>query len=261
MLSSETTIVSSSIANARLERRYYLLAKRVIDIVLASILLIMLSPLFLCIAVSIRLDSPGSCLFKQTRVSKNRRYRYRRNANRSLLPGQVDRRSRGDRRKQDLGGEPFALFKFRTMYENADPEIHRSYAQKFIHNRVKRCNETTLPFKLKGDPRVTRFGQILRCTSLDELPQLINIVKGEMSLVGPRPALPYEVEVYQSWHRARLQAVPGLTGWWQVRGRGRVPFDEMVRMDLYYMEHSSLAFDFKILLLTPFAVISGKGAN
>lgn len=261
MLSSETTGVSSLTTNVRVERRYYLIVKRLIDIVVASILLIMLSPLFLCIAIGIRLDSQGPAFFRQTRVSKNRRDHHRRSGNRPLLPGQADGRSHGDRRKQDLGGQPFALVKFRTMYHNADPEIHRYHVRKYIHNEMEKCDESTSPYKPKGDPRVTRLGRILRCTSLDEFPQLINILKGDMSLVGPRPALPYEVEEYQSWHRARLQTVPGLTGWWQVRGRGRVPFDEMVRMDLYYMEHSSLVLDFKILLLTPFAVISGKGAN
>lgn len=261
MLSPEATIVSTLTADSRPERRLYLLTKRLIDIALTSILLIVFSLLFAGIAVAIRLDSPGPFLFKQTRVSQNRRFHHRRSGNPSLRQGQAEARARGDRRQQDWGGKLFTLIKFRTMVHNADPEIHRSYVRQFIHDRAKQGSETAAPFKLHGDPRITRFGQILRRTSLDELPQLINVLRGEMSLVGPRPALPYEVAEYQTWHRARLQAIPGLTGWWQVRGRSCVPFDDMVRMDLYYVEHSSLALDFKILLLTPFAVVSGKGAN
>jgi lipopolysaccharide/colanic/teichoic acid biosynthesis glycosyltransferase len=115
--------------------------------------------------------------------------------------------------------------------------------------------------KMAGDPRITRVGRLIRKTSLDELPQLFNVLRGEMSLVGPRPPLPYEVELYQDWHRRRLETLPGITGWWQVKGRNRVSFDEMVRMDLHYMERWSFWFDFHILLLTPWAVVSGRGAG
>ena len=156
------------------------------------------------------------------------------------------------------------MYKFRTMCHSADPEIHRQYVQRFMQNQTPDGLSLDGPnppiFKLAQDPRVTRVGRLLRRTSLDELPQLINVLKGEMSLIGPRPALPYEVQEYQAWHKARLAALPGITGWWQVKGRSRVPFDEMVRMDIYYVEHRSLRLDLRILLLTPWAVISGEGA-
>ena len=115
--------------------------------------------------------------------------------------------------------------------------------------------------KLAHDPRITRVGRVIRKLSIDELPQLVNVLRGEMSLVGPRPGLPYELAMYQEWQKRRLEALPGLTGWWQVKGRNRVSFDEMVRMDLYYMDHSSFWLDVRILLLTPWAALSGKGAG
>lgn len=245
-------------------RHFYLLVKRLIDIVLAALLLILLAPVFLVIAVGVRLDSQGPVFFRQTRVGQNRRQSDRRNRQSSLPTTQSERRSRHDRRKQDLSARPFICFKFRTMYHKADPEVHRRYMELLIRNQVDgTCSNLTdsTVFKLTQDARITRFGHILRRTSLDELPQLFNVLKGDMSLVGPRPALPYEVKEYQLWHKARLRAIPGLTGWWQVRGRSSVPFDEAVRMDIYYVEHSSLILDLKILLLTPFAVISGRGAE
>ena len=156
------------------------------------------------------------------------------------------------------------MYKFRSMRCSADPAVHRQYVRSFIHNQAPGTGSgerTQQLFKLAHDARVTRLGHLLRRTSLDELPQLINVLKGDMSLVGPRPALPYEVEEYQEWHKARLAPMPGLTGWWQVHGRSRVSFDEMVRMDIYYSEHCSLSLDAQILLSTPWAVLSGKGAK
>ncbi len=114
---------------------------------------------------------------------------------------------------------------------------------------------------MANDPRITRVGRWLRKSSLDELPQLINVMLGEMSLVGPRPALAYEVEMYEEWHMGRLKALPGMTGWWQVTGRNQVSFDDMVCMDIYYIEHSSLGLDLKFLLLTPLAVFAARGAG
>jgi lipopolysaccharide/colanic/teichoic acid biosynthesis glycosyltransferase len=156
----------------------------------------------------------------------------------------------------------FRMLKFRTMRVNADEAIHHAFVSSFIksHEHADRATNTPL-FKIADDPRVTPIGRILRRTSLDELPQLWNVVRGEMSLVGPRPPLAYEVAQYESWHRRRvIDAKPGLTGLWQVTGRSRTTFDEMVRLDLRYARSYSVWTDIKILLATPRAVISGKGA-
>lgn len=265
MVPQETVVTPKFTTDVLPNRRLYLLTKRLLDMVLSCFLLVFLSPLFLLIAMSIRLDSPGPVLFKQTRVGQNRRHRDRRSYSQFSRPARLERRCSNDHRGQDLCGKQFTFYKYRTMYHNADPEVHRRYIQLFIQNRIAdgaASGGPRLPtFKLNGDPRITRFGRILRRTSLDELPQLLNVVKGDMSLVGPRPALPYEVEEYQVEHKARLEVVPGITGWWQVRGRSCVPFNEMVRMDTFYIEHRSLALDIKILLLTPWAILSGHGAQ
>jgi lipopolysaccharide/colanic/teichoic acid biosynthesis glycosyltransferase len=159
-------------------------------------------------------------------------------------------------------GRPFQLYKFRSMHHNVDSEIHRQYVQAFIKNQVEsERSDGSAPFKLVRDPRITRVGHFIRKTSLDELPQLFNVLLGHMSLVGPRPPLPYEVEAYQDWHRARLEVIPGITGWWQVWGRSIVPFDEMVRMDLEYIARQSLLLDLKILVLTIPAVLFSRGAR
>ena len=148
------------------------------------------------------------------------------------------------------------------MHVNADPRIHQQYYEKFMQ-----ASETPQPakdvvFKIVDDPRVTPFGNFLRKSSLDEFPQFWNVLKGDMSLVGPRPPLQYEVARYKPWHRRRvLEAKPGITGLWQVTGRSRTTFDEMVRMDLRYARNNSVLTDLKILLATPRAVISGKGAH
>lgn len=148
-------------------------------------------------------------------------------------------------------GQPFTLYKFRSMKRDAEEML-----EKLMH-----LNEASGPlFKIRGDPRMTRVGKLLRRTSLDELPQLINVFRGEMSLVGPRPPLPQEVEKYQDWHMKRLEASPGLTGLWQVSGRSEIPFDEMVMLDIYYIENWSLGLDLSILLRTIPAVLTGGGA-
>jgi len=158
--------------------------------------------------------------------------------------------------------KPFTMFKFRTMYLNVDHKLHH----KFVSSFIKASGQVNEPgkngfFKLTNDPRVTPVGRILRKTSLDELPQLWNVLRGDMSLVGPRPPLQYELEQYRPWHRRRvLEAKPGITGLWQVAGRSRTTFDEMVRLDLRYARTRSLWTDIKILLATPAAVISAKGA-
>jgi lipopolysaccharide/colanic/teichoic acid biosynthesis glycosyltransferase len=157
------------------------------------------------------------------------------------------------------------MYKFRTMFQNVEHNIHYQYVQKLIRGEIPQthnANEVNPPiYKLEQDPRITRIGRFLRRFSLDELPQLINVLKGDMSLVGPRPPILYEVEAYQEWHKTRLAPKPGMTGWWQVAGRSRVTFDEMVHMDVYYAENCSLLFDLKILLVTPWVVVTCKGAR
>jgi lipopolysaccharide/colanic/teichoic acid biosynthesis glycosyltransferase len=158
-------------------------------------------------------------------------------------------------------GRPFMMFKFRTMHVNADPGIHQQYYEKYIQSANSESAKNVV-FKIVNDPRVTPIGHFLRRSSLDEFPQFWNVLKGEMSLVGPRPPLPYEVARYKRWHRRRvLEAKPGITGLWQVTGRSRTTFDEMVRLDLRYARNRSVWTDLRILLATPRAVISGNGAH
>ncbi len=214
------------------DRRWtYYGIKRGMDIVGSLTLLLLLSPVFLVIAALLKLTSPGPILFRQARV------------------GQM--------------AKSFTMLKFRTMRLDADQRLHQQFVTRFIKSsaQLHRAGKEAL-FKLTNDPRVTPLGRILRKTSLDELPQLWNVLRGDMSLVGPRPPLAYEVEQYRPWHRRRvLEAKPGITGLWQVMGRSRTTFDEMVRLDLRYARTCSLWNDIKILLATPRAVISGKGAG
>jgi lipopolysaccharide/colanic/teichoic acid biosynthesis glycosyltransferase len=156
---------------------------------------------------------------------------------------------------------PFTMLKFRSMQEKAAPEIHQQFVTDFIKSGGQAKNDQGAFFKIKSDPRITAIGHVLRKTSLDELPQLWNVLRGDMSLVGPRPPLQYELEQYRSWHWRRvLEAKPGMTGLWQVEGRSRTTFDEMVRLDLRYARTRSLWADVRILLATPRAVVTGKGA-
>jgi lipopolysaccharide/colanic/teichoic acid biosynthesis glycosyltransferase len=167
-------------------------------------------------------------------------------------------------RQQRVGevGRPFTMFKFRTMQVNCDHRIHQQYVESFIQANQPAASGTGAVFKLVDDPRVTSIGNFLRRSSIDELPQFWNVLRGEMSLVGPRPPLPYEVARYKRWHRRRvLEVKPGITGLWQVKGRSRTTFDEMVRLDLQYARSYSLWMDLVILLATPRAVLSGKGAR
>ena len=225
--------------------RYYI-AKRIVDLVLASILIILVVPLLLVIAIVIALDSRGPIIFSQQRL-------------------------RG--RRTGLSGEwvwtiePFTLYKFRTMQIDADSSLHRNYMAAYLVGDEAQLAELR-PGRKDGDsyrpindPRVTRVGGFLRKFSLDELPQLWNVLSGEMSLVGPRPPLPYEVEMYQERHLRRLVSTPGVTGWAQVRGRCTLAFEDTVRLDLEYIERQSIWFDLKVLLLTVPIVLSRKGAD
>jgi lipopolysaccharide/colanic/teichoic acid biosynthesis glycosyltransferase len=207
-----------------------LLLKRAMDLVLSGLLILLLLPVFALIAAFVKLTSSGPALFCQVRVGH-------------LM-------------------KPFTMYKFRTMYESADHQVHHNYVSWFITTSDRaQTEEQPAVFKLTNDDRITPIGRILRRTSLDELPQLWNVLIGDMSLVGPRPPLFYEVRQYKPWHRGRVvEAKPGITGLWQVIGRSRTTFDEMVRMDLRYARTLSLWTDIKIILATPVAMITGKGA-
>ena len=205
--------------------------KRAMDVLGSCVALILCSPLLAVISSLIKLTSRGPVLFKQERIG------YR--------------------------GAPFTFLKFRSMKCGNDPAIHQEYIKRFIAGEIAvpidKAKEPV--YKIQHDPRVTRIGRFLRKTSLDELPQLFNVLKGDMSLVGPRPPIRYELESYQPWHRRRvLEVKPGITGLWQVSGRSRTTFDEMVRLDLRYARAWSPWLDIKILLRTPRAIFSGEGA-
>jgi len=156
------------------------------------------------------------------------------------------------------------FYKFRSMRVNCDDSEHRKYIKLFIEGREEELKEfqgRKKLYKMSCDSRITPVGKFLRRTSLDELPhQLINVLRGEMSMVGPRPHLPYEVSLYKDWHRRRLLGLPGITGWWQIHGRSRVTFDESVRMDIWYLEHQSLILDLRIMLRTITKATVGRGA-
>ncbi len=218
----------------------YFVCKRGLDMILAGLLLFFLLPLMGLIAILIKLDSPGPILFVQRRVGAKRRLE-------------------GGRTAWEVREFPF--YKFRSMFHGADPSLHEAYIRDWVEGRVQMGNEPGAKLKLTNDARVTRVGRILRKTSLDELPQLVNVLKGEMSLVGPRPVPTYEVAHYQDAHYKRLAAPPGITGLWQVKGRCQVSFLEMIRMDIEYIRNASFWLDFKILLLTIPAVLSGRGAE
>lgn len=205
--------------------------KRIIDVVGSIFALVIFSPIIVLTSVVLYISSDGPILFKQTRVGRF--------------------------------GTTFTLLKFRSMYADSDPSIHKKHIQNFINgvDVHDSCNEEKGLFKIIHDPRVTPIGRILRKTSLDELPQLLNVLRGNMSLVGPRPPIQYELDCYDIWHRMRiLEMKPGITGLWQVNGRSRTTFDEMVRLDIRYVSNWSLWLDIKILLRTPWAMITCRGA-
>jgi len=205
--------------------------KRFMDIVGSLLALVIFSPIMLAVAAAVKFTSEGPVLFRQERIGQ--------------------------------WGETFTFLKFRSMQVKQAENPHKVYIEKLIkenHSANGNSGEATV-FKLTDDPRVTRMGRFIRKTSLDELPQFINVLRGEMSLVGPRPPVPYEFEIYDVWHRMRMLPVkPGITGLWQVCGRSSTNFDEMVRLDLKYVTEWSLWQDVKIILRTPWAVIAGKGA-
>ena len=206
------------------------IAKRIFDIAIALFALALLSPLWLIVMLFIKVDSKGPVFYKQERVG--------------------------------MDGRLFLFYKFRTMLVGADDATHREYLKQYIagDDSTNLGGEAKPVYKLRGDARVTRLGFVLRRSSLDELPQLFNVLRGDMSIVGPRPPIPYEVEAYELWHRKRLDMKPGLTGLWQVSGRNRLPFEEMVRLDLFYIENWSMLLDLKILLRTLPVMLRGDDA-
>lgn len=213
-------------------RQSQLGVKRMMDIAGSLAALIACSPVMAAIAIAIKLTSKGPIFFRQQRV------------------GQY--------------GQTFAFLKFRSMHVNNDHSVHKEFIKRLIVSEGGQAGNEgsgSVVYKITNDKRVTPIGKFLRRTSLDELPQFINVLRGEMSLVGPRPAIPYELAVYKTWHRRRvLEVKPGITGLWQVTGRSRVKFDDMVRLDLRYATSWSPWLDFKILMRTPMAVIKGSGA-
>ena len=213
-------------------RRPMLVVKRIIDVVGSGTLLMLLAPLFVAIALAVKLSSKGPVFFRQQRVGRF--------------------------------GKTFTFLKFRSMYTNNDVSVHKEFVTRMIASgagQTSQSGEKKDVFKITNDKRVTRVGKLLRRTSLDELPQFLNVLMGDMSLVGPRPPIPYELAAYQTWHRRRLLGVkPGITGLWQVLSRSSVQFDEMVRLDLRYASTWTPWLDIKILLRTPLAVIKGSGA-
>jgi lipopolysaccharide/colanic/teichoic acid biosynthesis glycosyltransferase len=242
VLNASSSFKPTSISFRR-SKTWYFLIKRSLDFLLAIVLLIIFFLPMLGIAVLIKLDSKGPIFFKQRRVGS---YRVR----------------KGDRWTWEV--VEFTCLKFRTMMHHADPTIHQSYVAALIQNNIEKMDELQSCKqdirKLVFDPRITRIGRFLRKYSLDELPQFINVLIGNMSLVGPRPAIGYEVDLYKPWHKGRLNAQPGITGLQQVKARCMVDFDDQVKYDLEYIQNQSLWLDLKILLMTPLVVLRHRGA-
>ena len=205
----------------------YRLAKRSLDLAASVLGLVLISPILALVAISVKLESRGPVLFRQERLG--------------------------------LGGRPFTLYKFRSMFSSAEQGRHRDHARELIRGDASPAvagEKVWVP--IPADPRVTRLGAFLRRSHLDELPQLINIVRGEMSLVGPRPPIPYEVEVYEPWHLRRLSVMPGLTGLWQANAWGRISFDEGVALDLEYVDRRSFGFDLRLIGRTLWQIATGR---
>lgn len=199
------------------------LIKRILDVFLSLVMLTIFSPIMLIAAILIKTTSKGPILFKQTRVG--------------------------------LNGELFTIYKFRTMKNGVGNQIHQAFMKKVIQKQLASGQATV--FKMKEDPRITTIGKVLRKTSLDELPQLFNVLGGEMSIIGPRPPIEYEVENYQDWQLRRLAGKPGITGWWQVNGRNHTDFETMIKLDLEYIEKHNFLMDLKIIFKTIPAMLNG----
>ena len=230
----ELSQVQTNYVNVSVKRPYENVGKRVLDVVAATLALALLWPVMLTIAVLIRLDSKGPAFFMQKRIGKN--------------------------------GQPFTIYKFRTMTHNLDQSAHKKFMQAYVKgsmgsNECTQNGSSDVAYKPFTEAQLTRVGKYLRKASLDELPQLFNILKGEMSLVGPRPNVPYEVEAYKEWHMERLRVLPGLTGLAQVNGRSALDFDSISRYDIEYARRMSLGMDIKILIATVTSVLKANGAR
>jgi lipopolysaccharide/colanic/teichoic acid biosynthesis glycosyltransferase len=221
---------SETIERVAGRRRAVAVLRRAFDLVVGLVLILLLSPVLIGVALAVRLDSRGPALFRQRRVGHEER--------------------------------EFTLFKFRSMRVDADPRGHREYVTALIKGEgsAPEGGRENL-YKLAVDNRITPVGRWIRRWSLDELPQLFNVVRGDMTLVGPRPAIPYEVGEYPAWYRERFAVKPGLSGYWQVSGRSERTYEEMVRLDIEYVERRSIGLDLLILLKTPWVVLSRKGAE
>ncbi len=228
--------VDTPFFDKQLLTQFFLRSQRVVkqvgDFLGAWLLLIVLLPFLLIISALIKLTSSGPVLYKQRRIG--------------------------------LRGKEFILYKFRSMYQNSDERIHQEYIKKLIAGKTDEINNGSAEnpnFKLKDDPRITSIGKFIRKTSIDELPQLWNVIKGEMSLIGPRPPIPYEVEDYKTWHYRRIIEIkPGITGLWQIKGRNQTTFDEMVRYDIQYIKNWTLWLDIKIILATFGVFVNQSGS-
>jgi lipopolysaccharide/colanic/teichoic acid biosynthesis glycosyltransferase len=225
---TDSALPSSRLALTYTEKAPRLLGKRLFDLALALSCVLVLGPMFLTLAVLVRVSSPGGALFRQTRIG-----RY---------------------------GRPFTIYKFRTMQAGCSDEIHRSYVQELLFSPAPPVGGERGYYKIEADPRVTRVGRLLRRTSLDELPQLLNVIRGDMSLVGPRPALPWEAELFGPAHHARFLVPPGITGLWQVSGRSKLTMHKGLELDLEYVRRRSFLLDIVILARTIPAVLSASGA-
>ena len=210
-------------------RAYRDTIKRVIDTALAFVALVLLWPIMVLVGVLVKLDSPGPALFVQQRIGR--------------------------------GGRSFRIYKFRTMTHSVDRSDHVKFMQAFVQGRLGTDRATGTIYKPFAESQVTRVGRFLRKTSLDELPQIVNVLKGEMSLVGPRPNVPYEVQAYKDWHRERLSVLPGITGLAQVMGRSALEFDTIASYDIQYARQLSFALDLQILVNTLLCVLKGNGAH
>jgi exopolysaccharide biosynthesis polyprenyl glycosylphosphotransferase len=202
--------------------------KHGVDALISQVLFILQLPLFLAISLAVKLDSPGPVFYRTQAVGKN--------------------------------GKVFQMYKFRSMVEGAGNDIHKEFVTSLIKGEICDTGDECRPLKITDDPRVTRVGKFLRKFSLDELPQLINVLKGDMSLVGPRPCLPYEYECYKDWCKKRVSVRAGITGLWQVTGRSSVSFEDMILLDLYYIYNRNFTMDFNILFETIFVVLGKRGA-
>ncbi len=238
------TAADLPLINQRFEsRRGYFACKRIFEFTAAALMLILLSPIFLLVSIIVRLDSPGPAIFTQPRVG-------------------LHRKGRGRTATWEL--KIFTFYKFRSMVNSADPKIHQEFTRALITRDDDKVEEMlggeTQVKKLVKDARITRAGKWLRKTSLDELPQLLNVLKGDMGLVGPRPPTVYEAEMYTREQAKRMGTIPGMTGLWQVKGRSNADYEEMIQWDLEYIERQSFWLDIKILLLTPLAVLRTRNA-